>query len=93
MPSSGIRRFRYDEESRTLFVTFTSGEDYAYFDVPPEVNAGFGEAFSKGTYFAAHIRDRYDYQRLKAVPGVRRALRRPDRSTGGRRPSSPAADR
>lgn len=93
MPSSVIRRFRYDEESRTLFVTFTSGEDYAYFDVPPEVNAGFKAAFSKGTFFASHIRDRFAYQRLKDVLGVRRALRRPSAGNDNGPPSSPTAGR
>ncbi|HYE43094.1 MAG TPA: KTSC domain-containing protein [Caulobacteraceae bacterium] len=88
-----IRRFRYDEDSRTLFVTFTSGEDYAYFDVPPEVDAGFRQAFSKGTYFQTRIRDRFPYQRIRDVLGVTSELRDPRRPTGARPPSSPAAGR
>jgi hypothetical protein len=61
MPSSVIRRFSYDEPGRRLRVTFTSGDVYDYFAVPPEVAADWRAAFSKGQFFAAHIRDRYDY--------------------------------
>lgn len=65
MPSTVIRRFEYDEPTRTLRVTFTSGDLYAYHDVPAEVAEGFRAAFSKGRYFAAHIRDRYDCECLR----------------------------
>jgi hypothetical protein len=41
MPSSVIRRFRYDERRRRLTVTFVSGEIYAYENVPPEVTEDF----------------------------------------------------
>ena len=68
MPSSAIRRFRYEPETRTLVVTFVSGEDYAYADVPPEVSAAFREAFSKGRFFQTHVRDRYRYRRLSDGP-------------------------
>ena len=64
MPSSVIRRFSYDEPQRRLRVTFTSGDVYDYFDVPPEVEGGFRAAFSKGRFFAAHVRDRYPFERI-----------------------------
>jgi hypothetical protein len=65
MPSTVIRRFEYDEPTRTLTVTFVSGDLYAYRDVPPEVAESFRSAFSKGRFFAAYIRDRYDCECLK----------------------------
>jgi len=68
MPSSVIRRFRYDERSRTLTITFVSGQRYAYAEAPPELYAGFRDAFSKGRFFAAHIRDRFDYRRVEDDP-------------------------
>ena len=64
MPSSVIRRFRYDETQRRLRVTFTSGDVYDYAGVPPEVEADFRAAFSKGRFFASHIRDRYRFERI-----------------------------
>ena len=64
MPSSVIRRFRYDERRRRLTVTFVSGEVYEYEDVPPEVTEDFRAARSKGRYFGPNIRDRYPYRRV-----------------------------
>ncbi len=65
MPSSVIRSFRYDEPSRTLRVTFVSGDIYDYAEVPARIAADFAAAFSKGRYFAAHIRDRYRFRRVR----------------------------
>lgn len=68
MPSTVIRRFSYDEPQRRLRVTFTSGDIYDYFDVPPEVEAEFRTAFSKGRFFASDIRDRYPFERVSIAP-------------------------
>ena len=65
MPSTAIRRFSYEPETRTLFVTFVSGQDYLYEDVPAEVARGFREAASKGRFFQTKIRDRFAYRRLE----------------------------
>ena len=64
MPSSVIRRFFYDEAARRLRIVFVSGEVYDYDGVPPEVEAEFRAAFSKGRFFAARIRDRYRFERI-----------------------------
>ena len=68
MPSSVIKRFLYDAEGRALYVTFVSGQRYVYEDVPPEVATDWRAAFSKGEFFAAHVRDRYPYRRLGRDP-------------------------
>ncbi|WP_305759731.1 KTSC domain-containing protein [Brevundimonas sp.] len=62
MPSTVIRRFSYDEPRRRLRVTFTSGDVYDYFDVPPDLPADWRSAFSKGQFFAERVRDRFGYQ-------------------------------
>jgi hypothetical protein len=64
MPSSVIRTYSYDAATNTLFITFTSGELYAYLDVPPQIPEGMRRAISKGRYFSRHIRDRYRYRRM-----------------------------
>lgn len=64
MPSQVIRRYSYDETTRTLFITFTSGDLYAYLDVEPEVQAALKAAGSRGRYFAYNIRNRYRYRRM-----------------------------
>lgn len=44
-----------------LDILFTTGRRYLYHRVPPEEAAHFAAAFSKGRYFNARIRDRYDF--------------------------------
>jgi hypothetical protein len=66
MPSTVIKGFQYDEPGRTLRIEFTSGDLYCYSDVPPAVASGLAGAFSKGRYFAHHIRDKFAYRRLCA---------------------------
>jgi lysyl-tRNA synthetase class 2 len=65
MPSAVIRRYAYDRESAALDVIFTTGRRYRYFMVPTYVADGLNEAFSKGRYFNARIRDRFPYEELK----------------------------
>jgi hypothetical protein len=72
MPSTAICRFEYDSPSRALVVEFITGRRYRYAGVPPQVAQAFREAFSKGRFFNAHIRDRYAYSELEPA-GRRRA--------------------
>jgi hypothetical protein len=59
MPSSVIKAWRYDAESRDLTITFVSGRAYAYQGVPADIAQGLRLAFAKGEYFNKTIRDRY----------------------------------
>lgn len=61
---TAIRRIRYDEGARKLYVRFVDGGEYLYVGVPPHVHQAFREADSKGRYFTRSIRDRYPYNRL-----------------------------
>lgn len=64
MPSTSIKRIDYDAESRTLSVWFVaSGRRYDFQEVPPQTYAAFRNAFSKGRFFNAVIRDRFQYRR------------------------------
>jgi hypothetical protein len=63
MPSTVIRSFRYDAAHRELLIAFRSGRRYIYTDVPPEEFVAMKSAFSKGQYFNAHIRDRFQFKR------------------------------
>ena len=62
--STAIRSIVYDAAGRTLFVIFIDGDRYAYLDVPPETYAAFMAAESKGRFFAAHVRDLFEYHQL-----------------------------
>ncbi|MER9783535.1 KTSC domain-containing protein [Mesorhizobium sp. M0217] len=59
MPSTSIRKFDYDPNTRVLSVWFVaSGKHYEFLDVPAEGKA----AFAKGVYFNSHIRNRYAFR-------------------------------
>jgi hypothetical protein len=62
MPSTAIGKIDYDETTQQLSVSFvTNGRRYVYFDVPLGEYEAFRHAFSKGTWFNTHIRDRYQH--------------------------------
>ena len=78
--SEAIAAIEYDAADRTLFVRFTSGEWYAYLDVPADVHADFETAASKGRFFQDRIRDLYAYKGPLApllhqlIGGLRQAM-------------------
>jgi KTSC domain len=59
--STAIEAIDYDLATRQLRVTFPGGNTYKYYDVPRGVYQGFLDAESKGLFFNAYIRDRYDF--------------------------------
>ena len=66
MPSAVIRSYEYCASRRELRVTFQSGRSYVYQDVPSESYSAMKNAFSKGEFFNANIRDRYTFRREEA---------------------------
>ena len=64
MPSTVIRTAHYRADRKELDILFTTGRRYLYRDVPPDEADRFRAAFSKGRYFNAHIRDRYDFNEI-----------------------------
>lgn len=66
MPSTVIRHFDYRPDRRELVITFVTGRRYVYADVPPEAVEALRAAFSKGSHFNRHIRDRYDAREILA---------------------------
>jgi len=64
MPSTVIRNYSYDAQASELTITFVTGRRYVYDDVPQDVADGFKAAFSRGTFFNQHIRDRYGYREI-----------------------------
>ncbi len=64
MPSTVIKRFDYRPGTQELEVLFVTGRRYLYADVPPEAVDAFRAAFSKGSHFNRHIRDKYPCREL-----------------------------
>lgn len=58
--SSNLAGYGYDEATKTLAVKFRStGDTFHYAGVPKEAFEQFGNAPSKGSYFAKHIRSQF----------------------------------
>ena len=53
--SSTLKAVGY-EQTGTMQVMFTNGEQYQYYGVPPSVHAELMAASSHATYFDAHIK-------------------------------------
>lgn len=60
--SSVIRSADYDPDALILDVTFTTGRNYTYFDVPEWKYDELVTASSVGEYFNAHIRDQHPFR-------------------------------
>lgn len=63
--STAISDIEYDEASRQMRVTFTTGRIYIYIDVPLEEYDAFVSADSRGRHFNLHIRDRHEHRELR----------------------------
>jgi KTSC domain len=59
LESSVIRAVRYFEQKRLLYLEFSSGAIYRYFEFPPQHYSDFLAADSHGRYFNQHILDRF----------------------------------
>jgi hypothetical protein len=64
MPSTVINRYSYDDETKTLIITFVTGMVYRYKDVPERVFKLFRSAISKGKYFNYHIKDKFEFEKV-----------------------------
>jgi hypothetical protein len=63
--SSSIAAIGYDARTEALEVEFVNGRLYRYRSVEAQVHEDFRAATSKGTFFNAHIRDAYPFERLR----------------------------
>ena len=63
MPSTVIRSYRYDRARRALDIEFQSRRRYVYRDVPEATYEAMKQAYSKGEFFNAHIRDHFSFER------------------------------
>ena len=63
--STSIASIGYNAAIETLDVEFVTGRVYRYRGVEADVFEDFRAASSKGTFFNAHIKDAYPFERLK----------------------------
>lgn len=62
-PSSQLASADYDDQTRTLTVTFLSGGTYRYSGVDSDTKAGLESAASPGSYLAENIKGRFPFTR------------------------------
>ena len=62
--SGMISKIAYDASERLLTLTFNSGGAYAYKDISKEIFDGLLAAESAGKYYHAHIKSKYDHERV-----------------------------
>jgi len=62
--SSNLISVGYNPATATLEIEFKAGTVYQYDGVPQNVFESLMQASSHGSYFAAHIRDRYSTTKL-----------------------------
>ena len=63
--SSNIDAIGYDKENQLLYVRFSTGSLYVYYNVEENVYKEFLAFWSKGRYFGGCIANKYQYSRLK----------------------------
>jgi hypothetical protein len=63
--SSNIQAIGYDKDSQTLHVKFVGNNVYEYAAVPQELFESFSGSESKGKFFAANIRGRFQFLKLE----------------------------
>ena len=74
LSSTLIARIAYDEEARTLRISFRNAALYCYFDVPAREYEALKAAPSAGRYYNARIKGRYSC----AYDPARRRFRPPE---------------
>jgi len=57
--STAITAIGYDPASQSMKVTFQQGHTYDFCRVPAHIYEGFMRSASKGSYYNAYIKDRY----------------------------------
>jgi len=62
--SSNLSSVGYDASKQILEIEFKHGGIYQYFDVPQNVYKELMNAVSHGKYFAANIKQDYNYTKL-----------------------------
>ncbi len=63
--SSNLKSVGYNANAKILEIEFHNGSVYQYYGVPLNVYEGLMKASSHGKFFHAHIRNAYNYKRIR----------------------------
>jgi hypothetical protein len=74
--STCLRNTGYDPENKTLDLEFRKGGAvYEYFDVPKRTHTGLRKASSVGRYFNKHVRNEFDFRKIRGGHGRKKRRR------------------
>lgn len=62
--STVMTSIRYDNNTRALDITFTSGETYRYSNVPRDIHVALLDAESKGEFFNDHVKGIFPFAKV-----------------------------
>jgi hypothetical protein len=62
--SSNISYLGYDEDDKTLYVTFSKGGTYKYLNVSEETFNEFKNSSSVGKYYLSNIKGKYESSKI-----------------------------
>jgi len=65
MPSTVISTMTYDPETKSLTISYVSGQIYAYRDVPETVYKELKASRVKGRYLRFFVKDKYAFKKIK----------------------------
>lgn len=65
--SSTIKKVYYDPTTKNLLIEFKNGGEYLYREVDPTVYQDFLGSESAGRFFASHIKDVFEFQKVPPV--------------------------
>lgn len=63
--SSQILSVGHDVGNSILEIEFKGGGIYQYFEVPPEIHAGFLDAGSVGKHFGANVKGKFRFAKVE----------------------------
>jgi len=66
--SVAIDSVSYDSKTLSLYVTFTSGKTYAFYNVPGWVWLNFPAGKGAGAFFVYYVRNNFRFRKVKNVP-------------------------
>ena len=87
---SALTTVSYDAKSKIMTVVFANGFAYEYTAVPKQVFEDLSAAKSRGRFFTANVRGKFDFHRVEAPPAVPAPVKRepaPTAAKSGRRMS------
>lgn len=61
---SHVEAIKYDDETKSLIITFRGGRQYQYSDVPKDLADGLHQSPSKGSFIHSYIKNKFTHKTI-----------------------------